>query len=110
MKIQADGLRIGDVIRTSEGATVTVRDLKREPGGCLTTNPDAEDQLDGHAWEWVDVISRGPETTPPPEEAEPEPAVPQTCVCPPGATGDEDAEPCGADDCEVAFRLEVGWP
>lgn len=106
MKIQAEGLRIGDVIRTSEGATVTVRELKREPGGCLTTNPDAPDQLDGHAWEWVEVITRGPEPATPPDPEE----TPDGCVCPPDATGDEDAEPCGAEDCEVAFRMEVGWP
>ncbi|MGV2914574.1 hypothetical protein [Streptomyces alfalfae] len=103
MKIQAAGLRPGDVIRTGEGTTVTVRDLKRAPGGCLTTNLGAPDQLDGHAWEWVEIISRGP-------EQEAEAVVPEECACPPGATGDEDAEPCGADDCEVAFRMEVGWP
>ncbi|MFI1408845.1 hypothetical protein ACH4Y0_02730 [Streptomyces sp. NPDC020707] len=43
MKIQADGLRIGEVIRTETGDPVTVRDLKREAGGRLTTNPDAPD-------------------------------------------------------------------
>lgn len=105
-RIQAHDLRIGDVIRTNAGTTVTVRELKREPGGCLTTNPDAPDHLQGHAWEWVEVISRGPEPAPTAEE----PAVPETCVCPRGAADDEDAEPCGADDCTVAFRMEFGFP
>ncbi|MEU3042243.1 hypothetical protein ABZ700_15050 [Streptomyces diastaticus] len=54
----------------------------------------------------VEVISHGPEPAPTVEE----PAVPETCVCPRGAADDEDAEPSGADDCTVAFRMEFGFP
>lgn len=66
-------------------------------------NLEASDQLHGHAWEWAEVISRGPEPTP----AAPKPAADATCTC---DTGDKDAEPCAEDDCEIAFRMEVGWP
>jgi hypothetical protein len=42
-------------------------------------------------------------------EPAPEPVVPSEpeCRCDPGGY---DAEPCEADDCKVAFRLEVGIP
>lgn len=43
---------------------------------------------------------------PPPPPAKPEPAEPE-CRC---DRGDEDAEPCDADDCEITFRMEVGFP
>jgi hypothetical protein len=108
VKIQADGLRIGDVIENTYGQPVTVQKITRASGGCLDINQGGEGEMNGHAWEWVKVISRGPEPT---EEPEQEAAVPETCACPPGAAGEEEPpEPCGADDCEVAFRVEVGWP
>jgi hypothetical protein len=104
-KIQANDLRIGDVIENTYGQPVIVQKITRASGGCLDINQGGEGEMNGHAWEWVKVISRGPEG---PEQAAE--TAPETCACPPGATGDEDAEPCGAEDCEVNFRLEVGWP
>lgn len=106
MKMQANDLRIGDVIENTHGVHITVREITRTDAGCLDINPGQEGEQNGHAWEWVEVVSRGPE----PARAVEEPAVPGTCVCPHGAADDEDAEPCGADDCEVAFRMEFGFP
>ncbi|MDH6489634.1 hypothetical protein [Streptomyces sp. SAI-127] len=54
MRIQADDLQVGDIITSGPGP-VTVRELKRGDGGDLITNPDAPDEIKGHAWEWVDV-------------------------------------------------------
>jgi hypothetical protein len=58
VKRQADDLQVGDVILTRAGVLITVRELERSEAGCLVTNPGAPDQLDGHAWEWVEIVSR----------------------------------------------------
>lgn len=52
--IAADELTIGDVI-TSTPAPITVRDIKRAPGGVVTVNPDATDEATGHVWNEVTV-------------------------------------------------------
>ncbi|GHA94459.1 hypothetical protein [Streptomyces chryseus] len=53
-KIQADDLKVGDVI-TSTPEPVTVREISTGPGGMVITNPTAEDEVTGRAWEWVTV-------------------------------------------------------
>jgi hypothetical protein len=54
MRIQANDLAIGDTI-TSGPAHVRVRNVRHGDGGVLVTNPGAPDELEGNAWEWVDV-------------------------------------------------------
>ncbi len=68
MKMQANDLRVGDVIRNTHGDHITVKEITRTDAGCLDVNPGQEGEMNGHAWEWVEVISRGPEPTPAVEE------------------------------------------
>lgn len=108
MKIQAADLRTGDVIRTEGGATVTVRALTRGPGGIVTVNPDAPDQLDGHAWQWVEVVSRRAEPTPAVEgPALAEESEPPMTRCP-RCTGDLGAGSRVVTDCSINVCGECG--
>jgi hypothetical protein len=63
-RIQADDLRVGDVIENTHGVHITVQAIHRTDAGCLDVNPGQEGEMNGHAWEWVKVITRGPEPTP----------------------------------------------
>lgn len=54
-RIPADDFQIGDIVHTEQGAHVEIRDIERGEGGILIVNPGADDQLDGHAWEWATV-------------------------------------------------------
>lgn len=55
LRIPADNFQIGDLVHTEQGPAVEVRDIERGEGGILIVNPGADDQLDGHAWEWATI-------------------------------------------------------
>jgi hypothetical protein len=54
-RIPAGNFQIGDHVHLDDGRTVEIRDIERGDQGLLLVNPGAEDQLDGHAWEWATV-------------------------------------------------------
>lgn len=56
IRIPADDFQVGDVIRTEQGADVTVRRIIRDKAGRVVVNPGDADALDGWAWQHAAVI------------------------------------------------------
>ncbi|MFE3378744.1 hypothetical protein [Streptomyces anulatus] len=53
-RIQADDLRVGDVV-TSTPQPITVREISTGPAGLVLANPFDADELIDRAWQWATV-------------------------------------------------------